>query len=591
MTQQIRGSQFVTTYGPGAILEGPDGPRLIPRPDIGLFGQNTSLDPDAFEISDQRMSEGLLRSARIFRLPSNAELNRPQNRYVYGTKPFPEWALCTEHWYLYRVSGRCPQCRQVGPSARRQAIRFIRACPAGHVDDVDWAYALHGASVCGHFDYYVWRGGGGALSQVEIECPRCSRRVNLGWAYGRDWPCGGRYPEKEPFGSAPSRPGCNESSRIIQRQASNLRIPELRTLFTIPPRYTRLHRLFELLPVRSALAALGGSVSSHGHLRAVLQNLVNSRLIVQATASEILNHPWPETQQAIHDVLSPVSMQYTDLLLEEFHALIDASVQGIPPLRGMAPASPVILEVIPGNVRTFPGHGGRSLRVVPVSRLRTVTVQTAYTRYVGTDPAHCRPVPVSFIDQSGQEWLPGAEHLGEGIFIMLDDNAGWHFPLTGNAHRWQSVFSEGHGYPVHLFRNPSREELSPIFVWWHTLSHLLLREIAIDSGYSSASVRERVYVEIEVSGSRGGVILYTTAPGADGTLGGLTGLVPRFERILNRALDQLKVCSNDPLCYETVFHQGSYNGAACYGCVLVSETSCEHRNMWLDRRTVLDNLP
>ena len=94
MTQNIRASQFITTFGPGAILEGPYGPRIIPRPDIGLFLPGVGLSPERFEISDQRMSEGILNGARIFRLPSNAELQKPENYYIYRTKPFPEWKLC-----------------------------------------------------------------------------------------------------------------------------------------------------------------------------------------------------------------------------------------------------------------------------------------------------------------------------------------------------------------------------------------------------------------------------------------------------------------------------------------------------------------
>ena len=89
---------------------------------------------------------------------------------------------------------------------------------------------------------------------------------------------------------------------------------------------------------------------------------------------------------------------------------------------------------------------------------------------------------------------------------------------------------------------------------------------------------------------REGVLLYTAQPGGDGTLGGLIALVPQFERVLSVALRELDSCSNDPLCGEEVFNAGRYNGPACYSCALISETSCEHRNMKLDRRLLLDNL-
>jgi hypothetical protein len=109
--------------------------------------------------------------------------------------------------------------------------------------------------------------------------------------------------------------------------------------------------------------------------------------------------------------------------------------------------------------------------------------------------------------------------------------------------------------------------------------------LGIDSGYSSASIRERIYMS---RGSRtgelkGGLLLYTTQPGGDGSMGGLISLVPEFERVLDSANRNLDLCSNDPLCSEEVVRGDICNGSACYACMLLSETSCEHRNMFLDR--------
>ena len=70
-------------------------------------------------------------------------------------------------------------------------------------------------------------------------------------------------------------------------------------------------------------------------------------------------------------------------------------------------------------------------------------------------------------------------------------------------------------------------------------------------------------------------------------MGGLVGAVQRFEDVLVEALGRLEVCSNDPLCIEVQKSDVTVNGAACYSCLLISETSCEHRNRWLDRHIVL----
>ncbi len=89
----------------------------------------------------------------------------------------------------------------------------------------------------------------------------------------------------------------------------------------------------------------------------------------------------------------------------------------------------------------------------------------------------------------------------------------------------------------------------------------------------------------------GGLLLYAAQPSGDSTLGGLIALTPDFQRVLNRALYNLDTCSNDPLCGEEHFGPQKYNGAACYACLLVSETSCEHRNMNLDRNLLLEHMP
>jgi len=602
MAQQIRLSQFVIIYGPGAIIEGPRGPRVILLPDIGFFSPN-HLNPENFEISDQRMSQGLLNGARIFRLPSNAELGYPEGYYLYRTKPFPSWSLCLNYsrhsqncGILYQGNS-CPECGE-RETQRQKAIRFVSACPKGHMDDVDWFYIVHMGSHCRHVNWFLWHGGGGSLSQVEIECPECGKRVNLGFAYGRSWPCSGRYPEREPPRSSPLQLGCTQNSRIIQRQASNLRIPELRTLFTIFPRYTQLHRLLELTQIRSVLVADRSVSSSEKRFRNMLRNLVEGGMLPQATANEILNHPWEEIQRAIRDILLPSRTQFQDLLLDEFNVLIDASVNGVPPIHSPRPTSKILFEVIPDDVRTISCPNGRNLRVTPVSRLNTVTVQIGYRREIRTRSSTNTTTPqasivhVSFRDNKNQEWYPGVEFLGEGVFIMFDDNEGLHFPLRGEAARlWQQTYENPQGYSQTLFRTPLTDEVHPVFVWWHTLSHLLIRAVSVDAGYSSASIRERVYLQVDGEKARGGVILYATQPGSEGTLGGLTALVPQFEIILERALDMARACSNDPLCLENHFSPGGYTGPACYGCLHVSETSCEHRNLWLDRELFLENLP
>jgi ribosomal protein S27AE len=595
MTQSLRRSQFITTYGPGAILEGPDGPRIIPTLDrSGLFDQRRPAD---FEITDLRLSQALLNGAGILRLPSNAELGEPDSRAIYDTEPFPSWALCVRHGLLYQKAQNdnraCPRCAplpnhyEAWRQVRRQAIRFVRACPAGHLDDVDWVGIIpHTRPDCNP-PYLYWRGGGGGLRNVEIVCPNCGASINLGLAYAREWRCSGRFPEL-----GKGRPGCEEHSKIIQRGAANLRISELQTALTIPPRSTRLHRLLEMTVVRAVLATQ--SIRNKSELLDALQALARQNLLRPAVVTEIQNYPEETILAAIADtVAGDLPATIRNLRLQEFEALRHAAAHGAPPQPSPTPGAPPQFEVIRGQVRTLTGPRGHRLRVTPVNRLRVVMVQTGYRRLDPLNP------PVNRVYDDGQRcWYPGVELFGEGIFLDLDpgsqpDSTAHHFPLNGAAaNAWFDAWIDPDDFEQRIHPD-DRDGLHPVFVWWHTLAHRLINALAVDSGYSGASIRERVFVDVdEDSGDAGGgVLLYTAQPGGDGTLGGLVALVSEFERVLSTAFRNLDACSNDPLCGEEAFTPGKYNGAACYACALVSETSCEHRNMRLDRNLLLENLP
>ncbi len=127
----------------------------------------------------------------------------------------------------------------------------------------------------------------------------------------------------------------------------------------------------------------------------------------------------------------------------------------------------------------------------------------------------------------------------------------------------------------------------------HTLAHLLIRELALECGYNAASIRERVYADVEDGRDQAGFLIYTAAADSDGTLGGLVdlGKPANLGPIIHQALKRARVCASDPLCSEHDPRKDqSLHGASCHACSFVAETSCECGNRFLDRSLVVPSL-
>lgn len=609
--EKIRPSQFILTYGPGAILEGRNGPRIILAADLGLFNDEAGIKPSDFRIDDERLSRGLLDGASIYKLPAASEL--PDSPYI--TRRFPEWGLCVRRHgpdgdYLLHYGADCPVdgCRGSG------AIRFVMACRDGHLDDIQWDYGVHGGSDCpgdskNHRarsgSAFYWHRTGGTLRDITLKCPNCDACTNFGSMYYRPHRCSGRHPHKEGPRWPPKRGGCTQPARILARQSSSLRIADTRTLLSIRPLYTSIHRILQDSNIRSAITTarkLGNEINQ-STFKTIIETQMDCNFITAHTGQTLLYAAWETIQDAIKFVEKPVPKTYHELIQDEFMDLVTASKDGAPPqmlkqLRESdtnGPPPSILFEANLNHIRTA-RVGNADFRVMPIQKLQTVTVQTGFRREVSREDDVHPPDPVDVSFQSGgHRWYPGVKYMGEGIFLRLEQNDGWEaVPSDAASERWLEEFRDHDrdAYPDHVFRDPQgRKELHPGFVWWHTLAHALLRTLGIDSGFSSASIRERVYFELGQGGMRGGILLYATQPGNEGTMGGLIGVAPSMDAIIKKSLTACRSCSSDPLCAEKHFQRGKYNGASCYACTLNSETSCEHRNMWLDRNVLNERQP
>jgi hypothetical protein len=128
------------------------------------------------------------------------------------------------------------------------------------------------------------------------------------------------------------------------------------------------------------------------------------------------------------------------------------------------------------------------------------------------------------------------------------------------------------------------------FMLVHTFAHILINQLVFESGYSSAALRERLYVSPDRSAPMMAVLIYTAQGDSEGTLGGLVNLghPDRFEPMMLRALAKASWCSADPVCSESGASGAKrVNLAACHACTLLPETACETMNDGLDRSVVV----
>ncbi len=191
-------------------------------------------------------------------------------------------------------------------------------------------------------------------------------------------------------------------------------------------------------------------------------------------------------------------------------------------------------------------------------------------------------------------WLPAYIVYGEGIYLEFDPRLLQEWEVQPEVVRRIEPLNSRY-QSVQLNRRLRPRLITPRLVLLHTLSHLLMNQLTFECGYGSASLRERLYISTVQGAEMAGVLIYTAAGDAEGTLGGLVrmGKPGNLEPLIRRALSKAQWCSADPVCMELGERgQGpdSCNLAACHNCGLVPETSCEEFNRFLDRGVVVGTL-
>ena len=572
---KVRPSQTVTQFGPGALIDLP----TLSMVATGIGDWDTA---NARRVDEPRLA-GKLR-VDFFRRPPF--YNRQSREGGLPVRVFPRFMVCpacnrlAPYTSFTLVERRNPEyvCTSADHRGRREQAaypaRFMVACSHGHLDDFPWHHYVHGGDVeCRSELKLTDSGRTGAITDLWISCPDHDSSRSLGQATGLG--ARGRLPKcsgYRPWLGTESFEVCDREVRVILRGASNAYFPVVESAISVPPWSD---------PVQVAIGEYSDELANVESLDDLLGFLkyVNAPALKEFPPERV----WEGIQRRRSgDVGS------ADLRQEEWSSFAGGKFHNDPRAE---------FQVRPTEVPTE--MGAYIASVTQVVRLREVRALRGFTRIdpipdvgdleeVQAVDARLAPLAASRLN-----WLPGIDQRGEGVFIRFNEGAvqEWEGRLPVLKLNDDLVQAQRAWYAARdmEIRHPKTVR----YLLLHAFAHILIRQFGLECGYSSTSLRERIYCS-NGSDPMAGILIYTASPDSEGSLGGLVEMSrpSHLGPMLKRALDGSKLCANDPLCADRrLSGTGTQlNGAGCHACLLESETSCESGNNYLDRAILAGTL-
>lgn len=454
-------------------------------------------------------------------------------------------------------------------------VRFVRACPRGHIGDIDWYAFVHngGGRQCrerGRQLFLEERGTSGDLTEQYVRC-ECGEAGSVAKATVHSNRALGFCDGARPWLGPNMQEPCTEPSRLLFRSASNAYFPQLLSVISLPERSEK---------IREAVNAVWDFLESVEDISDVARERRKSK-VKEALEGLTNEEVWAEIN-ARRGALAGVEKSVKQAELE---TLVAASGE----VGEDRPEGIFYAKALPRDKWDEPWMASIE-RVVLVHRLREVVSLLGFTRFEAFGPDTEGEIDLEVRRAalaSPMTWVPTQENRGEGLFLQFRREAIREWSERGAVNRRANALRQGfdkwkEGHPMSSRTFPG----SP-YILLHSFAHLLLTAVSLECGYPASSIRERIYA-IDSLGY--GVLLYTGSSDSEGTLGGLVDAGRRIAEMVGRALEIGELCSNDPVCAQ---HSAAddearhLHGAACHGCVLISETSCEQQNDFLDRALVV----
>lgn len=609
----VRASQAVLQYGVGAMVDFRDRTLMTAAPEY--WGGSVS------HIRDERLEKIL--HVDYFGKPGDKDDVKFAEGISYVR--FPEWYFCPScrrfkpigEWVTeYRAKSpkkaeedphmiqtmKCPKCFQ-----ELVVARIITACQEGHIDDFPWVKWVHCQNfggpkeICSRPELTITTSSSASegLEGLTLKCLNCGAAASLRGAFdpGKfeeldkktdsryNFRCAGKHPWKHKTESCKS----TEYPKVLQRGSSSVYFPVTESSLVIPP-YSSIvtNKIDESAAYAEYKAVIASYLSTPGITAETIELLRNSQTqvyaqrIAQETAipfDKVVGVLKRKNAAPDDGEYSTASVKYR---AEEYEAItgetvIEAEDYG-----------EFYLEGVDISAYNLPFLKSISL----IHKVREVQALVGFTRLKpvdSTDAPGSQAVIVP-VKEPDTKWYPAYDVRGEGIFIEFDSSSinNWR---SENQFLAERVALLNDNYKKSFIGENHPREITGKFLLLHTISHLLIKQLSFECGYGIASLKERIYCSEAVDGKEmAGILIYTACGDSEGTLGGLVrqGRSDTFPRIFNKAIENARTCSNDPVCS---LSQGqgrdSLNLAACYSCTLIPETSCEEFNCFLDRGVVV----
>jgi len=598
----LRLSQVVGTFGPGAMVDLPDRSVIVSGLDDwemkGLQAFRTIEEDRLITLLRERLTldgrwpQGRPLSLRTPPLDNNDPRSRGPSMQV---KIFPTWFTCEDptaqdarrrrlvRWFELDPVRRKDFIDDAGKRKATTPIRFVCGCMNGHIQDIEWKWVVHGSGpTCTEPMWLVETGTSGEPRDNRVQCG-CGKSTSLDELFikGRMGKCLGNRPwigDKEP--------NCDAELKLLTRSATNTYFPQVATIISLPIAHDRLTE--QLAAVLSMLQGVT-SVDQITTLRMVPQ-------IAEAMKGYSDAEVFDRLQQIKQGSMAVATQ---DPKIAEF----DLLASGRTFIGENRPDAKLYAETLARDVwdphRDPVCQGIASL--VAVHRLREVSCLYGFTRFEPSPLSDNGPEDIGLAIKGAvlgvnNDWLPAIEQFGEGLFIKIDPQVLSHWVMNVARARLDRLQRAASTWSA-TFNQSVRVRSGGPYMLAHSLAHALMTEIALDCGYPATALKERIYALPASPGTDGwrcGLLIYTATAGIQGTLGGLVEVAQRFGTVLRSALDHLLVCSGDPICADhdptTRKDDRALHGAACHGCVLIAETSCEARNLHLDRALLVDTM-